>query len=215
MTVRPGSEGREPMFHRRAPAASGPANFIERCPGCPYSAEKAVGTRGNAASPIVLVGEAPGATEMRVGLPFVGPAGEVLSAALYDAGLDESSLFITNAVACLPPKVRPRVAAIDACHDRLVRDIEAVSPSVIVTLGVTSVRAVMEQHGLLLRDALDRPLTCDGAVVVPTLHPAFVLRAHGRYPRLVADLVRARLLAFPAQRAQFHGGGPAREAPPR
>jgi uracil-DNA glycosylase len=69
--------------------------FIDRCHDCPYQG-KAIGPRGNPASPIILVGEAPGAMEIVEGLPFVGRAGGVLSEALAKAHLDEAGAFITK-----------------------------------------------------------------------------------------------------------------------
>jgi uracil-DNA glycosylase family 4 len=83
---------------------------IDHCPGCPYREfGPAVGPRGDPASRIVLVGEAPGREEIKAGRPFVGPAGRVLSEALAEAGLTPGDLFITNAVACVPHPVHPWV----------------------------------------------------------------------------------------------------------
>lgn len=97
---------------------------VENCPGCPYGGP-AVGWRSNPSSAIAIVGEAPGKTEIKQRRPFVGPAGVTLNRAIEEAGLTEADPFITNSIACLPKPVRPRVKAIDACRDRLMRDLEA------------------------------------------------------------------------------------------
>jgi uracil-DNA glycosylase family 4 len=179
--------------------------IIERCRDCPY-AGKAVGPRGNTASRIVLVGEAPGATEIVEKEPFRGPAGAVLRKALADAGLSEADVFITNSVACRPynpgrSNLRtPSPDAIVACHERLVRDIEANPGAVIVALGRTAVRAVTGQLGFLI--TTKKPgteLPSKWGTVVPMLHPAFVLRFPTKwYPVLVKDLKHARRLAVRA-----------------
>ena len=179
---------------------------IAQCPGCPYRGP-AIGTRGDPASPFVLVGEAPGANEVDDGRPFVGPAGErVLWPALAEAGLREADAFVVNSVACRPhhpvrPKVRtPSPEAILACYGRLARDIEAHPRAVIVALGRTAVRAVTGQLGFpMMKEEPDTELPSDWGTVVPTLHPAFVLRrgVDGlEYQMLVADFKHARRLAF-------------------
>jgi DNA polymerase len=171
---------------------------IDRCPDCPYYEGPAIGPRGNPASRIVLVGEAPGEKEIGAGRPFVGPAGHVLSEALAEAGISEANLFITNAVACQPRPVKPTVAAIDACRGRLVRDIEAHPRAVVVALGLTAVRAVTGGRGFRMMDSHGAELATVWGPVVPTLHPAFVLRRGldgPEYQMLVADLKHALRLA--------------------
>ena len=107
---------------------------IDPCLGCPYRFSVAVGPRGNPASRIVLVCEAPGTTEIIEEEPFRGRAGDVLWRAVSEARLLEGDLFITNAVACRPPHGPPAARAIAACHGRLVRDIEAHPRAVVVAL---------------------------------------------------------------------------------
>ena len=181
---------------------------IEHCFGCPYREfGPAVGTRGDPASGIVLVGEAPGAKEVDEGQPFVGPAGEVLWAALHEVGLHEADLFITNSVACRPSNPgrssfrTPSPAAIDACHDRLAREVAAHPRTVIVALGKTAVQAVTGQRAYAItKKEPGAVLPSQWGTVVPTLHPAFVLRFPTRwYAVLVEDLKNALRLAFGAE----------------
>jgi len=169
--------------------------FIDRCRECPYQG-KAIGPRGNPASRIVLVGEAPGATEIIEGEPFRGPAGAVLWRAVSDARLLQGDLFITNSVACRPTHGRPSVRAIVACRGRLVRDIEAHPRAVVVALGLTAVRAVTGGRGFRMMDSHGVELATVWGPVLPTLHPARVLRRPAEYPLLVADLKHARRIAY-------------------
>jgi len=168
--------------------------FIDRCHGCPYQG-KAIGPHGNPGSPIILVGEAPGSTEIVEGEPFVGRAGDILRKALAEAGLVEADLFITNSVACQPRPVHLWVRAIDACRGRVVRDIEAFPRAVVVTLGATAFRAVTGQRGFRMSDVRGRSVESNWGPVVPTLHPARVRRVRRERRYLVEDLALARRIA--------------------
>lgn len=184
---------------------------IDHCRDCPYREYgPAIGTRGNPASPVVLVGEAPGEREVEAGQPFVGPAGDVLWRALRAAGLDERDVFVVNSVACRPfhparRKVRrPSTEAVNACHDRLATDLGAHPRSVLVALGRSAVQAVTgERDYPLTTKAPDSELASEWGKVVPTLHPAFVLRRgpdRPEYAMLVSDLGRVRGLAADGRR---------------
>lgn len=178
---------------------------IEHCPDCPYrDFGPAVGTRGNPASRVVLVGEAPGATEIIREEPFRGRAGDVLWKALDEASLREGDVFVINSVACRPYNAgrsnlrTPSAAAIRACNTRLVRDLAAHPRAVIVALGKTAIQAVTGQHEFsITTKEPGSVLPSEWGTVVPTLHPAFVLRFPTKwYPVLVEDLRQARRLAF-------------------
>ena len=168
---------------------------VKRCPGCPYG-DPAIGSRGSPSSPIAIVGEAPGKTEIKKRRPFVGPAGMTLIRAIEEAGLREADPFITNAIACLPQPTRPKITAIDACRGRLMRELAAHPRTVVVAVGGTALRAVTERRGLRILEARRQaPISIRGWLVVPTVHPAWVRRRpHEREPLLVEDLWRARRL---------------------
>jgi uracil-DNA glycosylase family 4 len=178
------------------PGYAGAVPTISNCLGCPYRYGVAIGPRGNPFSRIVLVGEAPGATEIVEGEPFRGRAGDVLKQALAAADLRERDIFITNAVACRPPHGPPSAEAIRACHGRLVHDIEAHPRAVIVALGRTAVRAVAGRRDFPMLKQHGEPLPTIWGPVVPTLHPARVLRRPAEYPLLVGDLKHARRVAY-------------------
>lgn len=188
---------------RRAPRA-------ERCSGCPYGSET-IGSSGNPASPIAIVGEAPGQTEVRQGRPFVGPAATTLRRAIEEASLGEFDPFVTNSVSCLPNPVTPRVEAIDACRGRLMRELEAYPRTVVVAVGGTALRALTEtRNPRILEARAGPPIKVHGWLVVPTVHPAWVRRSpHEREKLLIGDLWRARgLLDAGHLRTRLQPGAP-------
>jgi uracil-DNA glycosylase len=170
---------------------------IEHCPECPYREfGPAIGSRGNPAGRVVIVGEAPGKQEILQGQPFVGPAGGILRTALSEARLVEADLFITNSVACLPHPVHPRVTAINACRGRLQSELQSYHRDVIVALGATALRATTGQRAVRVLDARKLPpAQTPWGPVVATVHPARVLRRPAEMKFLVEDLTAARCLA--------------------
>jgi DNA polymerase len=166
---------------------------IDHCAGCPYlNGGPAIGPSGDPVSRIVLVGEAPGRDEIKNGEPFIGPAGQLLRADLKEAGIRIDEVFITNSVACRPNPVKPKVRAIEACHDRLVRDVGAHQRAVIVALGGTAARALTGRRDI--KPMRDRGTVIDSmwGPILPTLHPARVLRVKSERPLRVVDLMTAR-----------------------
>ena len=174
-----------------------PVHSVSHCQACPYRAYgPAIGPRGDPASRIVIVGEAPGAQEIEQGRPFVGPAGGILKGALNEARLDERDLFITNAVACKPyPTPRPHVTAIEACEGLLVADLSAHPRVVVVTLGATAFRATMRRRGFRMKDVGGTAVDSPWGPLIPSLHPARIRRVPFERHLLVTDLARARELA--------------------
>jgi DNA polymerase len=166
----------------------------EHCPGCPYREfGPAIGSRGNPAGRVAVVGEAPGRQEIIQGRPFVGPAGGILRTALSEAMLPDADLFITNSVACLPHPVHPHVTAINTCRGRLPSEIQDHHRDVIVALGATALRVLTGQRAVLVLDARKLPPTeTPWGPVVATVHPAIVLRRRAEMGYLVADLAAAR-----------------------
>lgn len=143
---------------------------------------------------ILLLGEAPGRQEDLQGRPFVGRAGGILNEALRRAGLRRGDLFVTNAVKCRPPGNRvPRADEVRACRPYLLRQVEALRPGVIVTLGGLALRALLGPTPPL-RDLEGEALAFHGVPVVPTYHPA-ARRGREVRRRLVKDLRRAGAIA--------------------
>ena len=108
------------------------------CTRCPLHTTRTtvVLGSGNADADLMFVGEAPGANEDRVGLPFVGQAGKLLDKLLQEIGMEREDVFICNTLKCRPPDNRdPHPKEIEACHDYLRAQVDLIEPVVICTLG--------------------------------------------------------------------------------
>ena len=178
------------------------AESLAACTACPLheTATHAVPGTGRGGGVMVL-GEQPGDEEDRSGTPFVGPAGQLLDAALHDAGLARGEIYLTNAVKHFrfEPRgkrrihERPTVEHVRACRPWLLRELELVRPTIVVALGVTAARAMLGQT-VRMDDVRGTVVRCDLAVpVLPTWHPAAVLRAATpeEAARMRAELVEA------------------------
>ncbi|WP_456237164.1 uracil-DNA glycosylase [Acidiphilium iwatense] len=147
---------------------------------------------------IMLVGEAPGAEEDRVGRPFVGPAGQLLDRMLASIGLDRTSVRIVNVVPWRPPGNRtPSDAEISQCLPFLHRHIALIRPHCLLLLGAVAVRALIGGKDGITRirgkwrnleiPGLDAPVR-----TLPTYHPAFLLRQPAAKRQAWADLLALR-----------------------
>lgn len=156
------------------------------CRDCPLwaNATQTVFGAGDPHARVMLVGEQPGDEEDRKGLPFVGPAGRLLDRALEAAGVERERLYVTNAVKHFKWQPRgkrrlhktPAQREIDACHQWLEREIDAVKPHVIVALGATAARAVI---GKDFKVSVSRGQLVESPLaprVFATLHPSALLR---------------------------------------
>jgi uracil-DNA glycosylase family 4 len=155
---------------------------VENFDGCDLKrlATRTVFADGNPEGRIMLIGEAPGRDEDREGLPFVGRAGKLLDRMLETIQLDRTKVYITNVLPWRPPQNRepsPEEAAI--CLPFLRRHIELVNPKLMILLGAVSVRHVLGlTDGIMrVRGRWETYQTDSLAVpVMPTLHPAYLLR---------------------------------------
>jgi uracil-DNA glycosylase family protein len=178
------------------------------CHGCELwePATQVVFSSGTASARIVLVGEQPGDQEDRRGEPFVGPAGKVLDEALSEAGIDRSAAYLTNAVKHFRFEERgkrrihqkPELRHVAACRPWLDAELEAISPGVVVVMGATAARAVLDRS-VKIGEARGRVLEEPAGPVVVTTHPSAVLRLRGRdgYDDAFAGLVDDLRLAAP------------------
>ena len=168
------------------------------CTRCPLSEGRTTvvfGT-GDPDADLMLVGEGPGAEEDRQGLPFVGRSGKLLDELLaQEVGLDREAVYIANVVKCRPPDNRdPLPEEIAACRPYLQRQVELVAPRVLVTLGNFATKVLLDTTEGITRLRGKRYAWGDGVVLVPTYHPAALLRGGSeRVAETRADLVRARL----------------------
>lgn len=131
---------------------------------------------GNASARLMFVGEGPGAEEDAQGEPFVGRAGELLNRMIAAMGLRRDEIYIANVVKCRPPENRePSVTEVAQCLPFLKAQIASVSPEVIVTLGRSALQALSGKP-VTMRSSRGRWLDLEGIAVMPTYHPAYILR---------------------------------------
>jgi uracil-DNA glycosylase len=139
-----------------------------------HSRKKSVPGAGTPHTSIMFIGEGPGFNENEQGLPFVGQAGKLLDELLAEADLSRDEVFITNVVKCRPPKNRdPQVDELEACRPYLDRQIAAVNPDVIVTLGRISMSYFVNKGKI--SSIHGRSFWSNGRMAVPMYHPAAAL----------------------------------------
>jgi len=164
------------------------AGEVSGCEKCAlhFSRKKSVPGEGPADSEIMFIGEGPGFYENEEGRPFVGQAGKFLDELLETAGLERDKVFICNVVKCRPPSNRdPLPEELSACGDYLNRQIEAIDPCVIVTLGRFSMAKflpnskISEIHG--------QSSLVNGRLIVPMFHPAAALHQPSLKPQIIED----------------------------
>jgi len=136
--------------------------------------------QGDPHADLMFVGEAPGFHEDRLGLPFVGPSGQLLNRLLEGIGLRRDDVYICNVVKSRPPQNRdPQPDEIAACRPWLDAQIRLVDPKVVVTLGNFAAKTLLETTTGITR-LRGRTHPFQGRVLLPTFHPAAALHAQGR-----------------------------------
>ena len=159
-----------------------------RCELCDSRTQAVFGV-GDRRARLMIVGEAPGAEEDRQGEPFVGRAGRLLNAMLRAVGLDRERVFIANILKCRPPGNRdPQPAEVAQCMPYLRRQIELISPALILCVGRIAAQNLLATDTPIgrLRGSLHRLET--GVPVIVTYHPAYLLRSPGEKRKAWEDL---------------------------
>lgn len=172
---------------------------LDRFEGCPL---RATATRlcfadGAPTAPLMLIGEAPGAEEDRQGRPFVGPSGQLLDKMLAAIELDRTQVWITNILFWRPPGNRaPTTIEVATCQPFLERQIELLAPRLILFLGGSAARALLEQDAgvtrLRGRPYVYRPATAAPIPAHVTFHPAYLLRQPLQKRLVWRDLLTVR-----------------------
>jgi DNA polymerase len=146
----------------------------------------------------MFVGEAPGADEDVQGEPFVGRAGQLLTKIIEAIGLSRADVYIANVLKCRPPGNRnPEPAEVSTCRPFLFRQIDSINPKVIVALGTFAAHTLLETDVPISRLRGRVHEFRDGIRLVPTFHPAFLLRSPDRKRdvwedmKIVRDLLAA------------------------
>lgn len=149
---------------------------------------------GSPDADLVFVGEAPGRDEDRQGIPFVGRAGQLLTRIIAAIGLSRDEVYIANVIKCRPPNNRnPEPDEVATCEPFLFRQIDVIRPRVVVALGGFAIRTLLETDEAVSR-LRGRVFDYRGAKLIPTFHPAFLLRSPERKRDVWEDMKRVRTL---------------------
>lgn len=194
----------EPSAGTVSPLAA-PADALESlreeigpdCPRCKLAGlgrSRVVFGVGDPSANLMFVGEGPGFDEDQQGIPFVGRAGQLLTKMIEAIDLRREDVYIANVVKCRPPENRnPEPDEIAACEPFLFRQIEIVRPRVIVALGKFAAQTLLRSTAPISK-LRGREYPFHGATLVPTFHPAFLLRSPAFKREAWEDLKRVRAL---------------------
>ncbi len=151
---------------------------------------------GNTHADILLLGEAPGAEEDKQGIPFVGQSGQLLDKMLAAVGLDRTQVYITNILPWRPPGNRtPSNQEIDIFRPYVLKHISLVAPKVIVCLGGTATKALLQTtQGIMQLRGKPTHIKEIDAVIIPTFHPAYLLRSPSQKREAWSDFLKIKQL---------------------
>jgi uracil-DNA glycosylase family 4 len=177
------------------------------CENCPYGG-RTCATKGPIDADICIVGEAPGANEIAKGVPFIGLSGKLLDESMRRANFPRwTDAFYTNALRCRPPKkgTPPNRDSISSCRPRLLEEVNAHPRKVVLALGNTAARSLLGDARFTMTSGRGQIYRLHNTIIVPTWHPAAVMRDPGKYQQMVRDMTRAADIL----KGDYHGEGPA------
>jgi DNA polymerase len=149
---------------------------------------------GNPDADLMFVGEAPGADEDAQGVPFIGRAGQLLTKIIEAIDLRRDDVYIANVIKCRPPQNRnPEPDEIDTCEPFLFQQIDAIKPIVIVALGKFAAQTLLRTEEPISR-LRGRIFEYRGAALIPTFHPAYLLRNPSSKREVWEDMKLAKSL---------------------
>lgn len=189
------------------------AKEVVVCKKCALSRSRknAVPGEGPDHAEIMFIGEAPGFHENEKGLPFVGAAGNFLNELLAQAGLKRSDVWITNVVKCRPPGNRdPLPEEIATCDQYLERQIEAIDPKIIITLGRYSMNKFMP--GAKISAVHGQMRKVGERFVIAMFHPAAALHQASIKPAIMKDFAQLPMLLEQARSALKRSGHSTKQA---
>jgi len=153
---------------------------IINCKACPLYKMRnhSIWGEGNEHAEIMVIGEAPGANEDKIGRSFVGKSGQLLDKIFAACGFSrEQHIFISNIVKCRPPGNRdPSEEEVEACFPLLLKQIELVDPKIILPLGATALKRLFKDQNLKITKLRGHWMEWDHRLVMPVFHPAALLR---------------------------------------
>ena len=150
-------------------------NSCTKCKLCEHRQNVVIGT-GSKQAKIMFIGEGPGADEDLKGIPFVGKAGKLMDKAFEGVGINREEVYIANIVKCRPPNNRnPEYEEADMCKEYLESQIHLVKPEIIVLLGSVALKNILgKEYGIT--ESRGKWFEKDGIKIIPTFHPAALLR---------------------------------------
>lgn len=165
-------------------------SHCQKCPKLCQSRTQVVFGSGNKDAKILFIGEAPGASEDKEGIPFCGASGQVLNQLLESVGLKREDIFITNTLLCRPENNRnPEKEEVENCRERLDMLLAIMKPRVIVTIGNFATDRIIKKKGIttIHGQAFSVRILDVDISVVPVIHPANFLY-QGRNPQLFESM---------------------------
>jgi DNA polymerase len=163
-----------------------------RCKLCTLGRRQVVFGVGNPNARLMFVGEGPGEEEDRQGEPFVGRAGQLLTKIIEAIGLTRDQVYIANVIKCRPPGNRnPEPDEVASCEPFLFRQIETIKPRVIVPLGKFAAQSLLKTTDPITR-LRGREFQYRGASLIPTFHPAYLLRNPSAKREVWEDMKKVR-----------------------
>ena len=149
---------------------------------------------GNPVADLMFVGEAPGADEDIKGEPFVGRAGQLLTKIIEAIDLRREDVYIANVIKCRPPQNRnPEPDEVEQCEPFLFRQIDTIRPKVIVALGKFAAQCLLKTTEPITK-IRGREFTYRDAILIPTYHPAYLLRTPSAKRDVWEDMKRVRAI---------------------
>lgn len=172
------------------------------CKGCHFkmpSATQLVFGEGDPTASLMFIGEAPGREEDIQGKPFVGRSGQLLNRILDAIGLSRQEVFITNIVKCRPPNNRrPLTQEIERSQPLLLNQIKIIRPKVICTLGSAALEGLLLEP-VKISQIRGKKLLWHRIPIIPTYHPAYILRNPQELQTLIDDITTAAKVAYPSK----------------
>jgi DNA polymerase len=171
-----------------------------RCKLCELGRRQVVFGVGNPKARLMFVGEAPGEDEDRQGEPFVGRAGQLLTKIIEAINLSRDQVYIANVIKCRPPGNRnPEPDEVAACEPFLFQQIAIIQPRVIVALGKFAAQSLLRTTEPITR-MRGREFEYRGATLIPTFHPAYLLRNPPAKREVWEDMKKVRAILVADQR---------------
>ena len=165
-----------------------------RCKLCTLGRSQIVFGVGNPKARLMFVGEAPGEEEDKRGEPFVGRAGQLLTKIIEAIGLTREQVYIANVIKCRPPGNRnPEADEVEQCEPYLFRQIDVIKPRVIVPLGKFAAQSLLKTMDPITR-LRGRQFDYRGAALIPTFHPAYLLRNPSAKREVWEDMKKVRAI---------------------